>query len=126
MQPEVEIFGALITGDTGTFRRLLGERPDLANARNENGDDLRVCASAAAVRKKVNEDIEKLAKTADEPDEAAYALLDRFLELRPRKQLQQLCKNAAYSIHGGILLRFEVGFCEPCPSLSRVPPVFKS
>ena len=45
MEPEVEIFGALVTGDTGTFRRLLGEHPDLANARNENGDSLLMTAA---------------------------------------------------------------------------------
>jgi ankyrin repeat protein len=45
MQPEVEIFGALVTGDTRTFRRLLGEHPELANARNENGDTLLMTAA---------------------------------------------------------------------------------
>ena len=44
MQPEVEIFGALMTGDTERFKRLLDERPDLANARNENGDSLLISA----------------------------------------------------------------------------------
>jgi uncharacterized protein len=45
MQPEVEIFGALVTGDTATFRRLLGEHPDLANARSETGDTLLMTAA---------------------------------------------------------------------------------
>ena len=45
MQPEVEIFGALVTGDSGTFRRLLKEHPGLANARNENGDTLLMTAA---------------------------------------------------------------------------------
>jgi hypothetical protein len=31
--------------------------------------------------------------------------LDGLLELRSRKQLEQLSENAAYSIHGGTLLR---------------------
>src|SRR5438552_3632615 len=45
MQPEVEIFGALITGDTGTFRRLLAEHPEIANARSETGDTLLMTAA---------------------------------------------------------------------------------
>lgn len=45
MQPEVEIFKALATGDTERFKRLLEERPDLANARNENGDSLLLSAA---------------------------------------------------------------------------------
>ena len=44
MQPEVEIFGALMTGDTDRFKALLDEHPDLANARNENGDSLLISA----------------------------------------------------------------------------------
>jgi uncharacterized protein len=44
MQPDLEIFGALFRGDTGTFRRLLEEHPDLVNARNENGDTLLITA----------------------------------------------------------------------------------
>ena len=44
MQPEVEIFGALMTGDTERFKALLDEHPDLANARNENGDSLLISA----------------------------------------------------------------------------------
>jgi len=44
MQPEVEIFGALMTGDTERFKALLNEHPDLANARNENGDSLLISA----------------------------------------------------------------------------------
>src|SRR5206468_9626119 len=40
MQPEVEIFGALATGEIEKFKKLLDERPDLVNARNENGDSL--------------------------------------------------------------------------------------
>jgi ankyrin repeat protein len=45
MQPEVEIFGTLMTGDTGTFKRLLDEHPNLLNARNENGDSLLLTAA---------------------------------------------------------------------------------
>jgi len=45
MQPEVEIFGALVTGDSATFKRLLGEHPELANARNETGDSLLMTAA---------------------------------------------------------------------------------
>ncbi len=45
MQPEVEIFGALMTGETGTFKRLLEEHPGLVNARNENGDSLLLTAA---------------------------------------------------------------------------------
>jgi len=44
MQPEVEIFGALMTGNTERFKGLLDERPELANARNENGDSLLISA----------------------------------------------------------------------------------
>lgn len=44
MQPEVEIFGTLMAGDTERFKELLDERPDLANARNENGDSLLISA----------------------------------------------------------------------------------
>jgi uncharacterized protein len=45
MRPEVEIFGALMTGETDRFKGLLDERPDLANARNENGDSLLMTAA---------------------------------------------------------------------------------
>lgn len=45
MQPEVEIFGYLATGETEKFKKLLDERPDLANARNENGDSLLLSAA---------------------------------------------------------------------------------
>jgi uncharacterized protein len=45
MQPEVEIFAALVRGDTATFERLLEEHPGLANARNENGDTLLITAA---------------------------------------------------------------------------------
>jgi len=44
MQPEMEIFAALATGQTETFKKLLDERPDLVNARNENGDSLLLSA----------------------------------------------------------------------------------
>jgi len=45
MQPEVEIFGALITGQTERLKGLLDERPDLVNARNEHGDSLLLSAA---------------------------------------------------------------------------------
>ena len=45
MQPEVEIFGVLMTGETERFKQLLHERPDLVNARNENGDSLLISAA---------------------------------------------------------------------------------
>src|ERR1700681_5067049 len=35
-------------------------------------------------------------------------LPNRILELHPREQLQQLRENAAYSIHGGTLLKVEL------------------
>src|SRR6266545_3736249 len=44
MQPEVEIFGALATGQTERFKSLLDEHPNLVNARNENGDSLLLSA----------------------------------------------------------------------------------
>src|SRR5437867_8197811 len=45
MQPEVEIFGVLMTGETGRFKQILDERPDLVNARNDNGDSLLMTAA---------------------------------------------------------------------------------
>ncbi len=45
MRPEIEIFGTLMTGETGKFKGLLDEHPDLANARNENGDSLLLTAA---------------------------------------------------------------------------------
>jgi len=45
MQPEIEIFGVLMTGETERFKQLLDERPDLVNARNENGDSLLISAA---------------------------------------------------------------------------------
>jgi uncharacterized protein len=45
MQPEVEIFGALVQGDSAAFKRLLADHPELANARNETGDSLLMTAA---------------------------------------------------------------------------------
>ncbi|OLD65346.1 MAG: hypothetical protein AUI47_02350 [Acidobacteria bacterium 13_1_40CM_2_68_5] len=45
MEPEVEIFAALAVGDTQRFKTLLETRPDLVNARNENGDSLLMTAA---------------------------------------------------------------------------------
>ncbi len=50
MQPEVEIFGALVTGDNAKFRRLLEEHPEIVNARNETGDSLLLAAAYAGRR----------------------------------------------------------------------------
>ena len=44
MQPEIEIFGVLMTGDTERLKGLLEQHPDLVNARNENGDSLLLSA----------------------------------------------------------------------------------
>jgi len=45
MEPEAEIFGALMTGRIDRVRELLDERPDLVNARNESGDSLLLTAA---------------------------------------------------------------------------------
>jgi len=44
MQPEIEIFATLATGQTERFQALLEAHPDLVNARNENGDSLLLSA----------------------------------------------------------------------------------
>jgi uncharacterized protein len=50
MRPEDEIFGALLTRETATFKRLLDEHPDLVHARNETGDSLLLTAAYAGRR----------------------------------------------------------------------------
>jgi ankyrin repeat protein len=76
MQPELEIFGALNTGDTERFKRLLGEHPDLANARNENGDSL-LLAAAYLGRRDLFELLIRSGAGVSLFEAAAVGLLDR-------------------------------------------------
>ncbi len=50
MQPEIEIFAALATGQTERFHDLLDTHPGLVDARNENGDSLLLSAVYAGRR----------------------------------------------------------------------------
>lgn len=79
MQPEVEIFGALMTGDTGTFKRLLDEHPGLVNARNENGDSLLLTAAYTGRRDLFDLLLEKGAGVSLF-EASAVGLSDRVLE----------------------------------------------
>jgi hypothetical protein len=56
-----------------------------------------------------------------------FMIANRLLKLGPRKYPQNLRKNTAYSIHGGKLLLFEIGFLEnPNLNLAGFPPPVKT
>ena len=79
MQPEIEIFGALMTGQIDTVRRLLNEHPELVNARNENGDSL-LLAAAYAGRKELFDLILEKGAGVSLFEASAAGLADRALE----------------------------------------------
>src|SRR6059036_804266 len=79
MQPEIEIFGALMTGEIDTVRRLLNEHPELVNARNENGDSL-LLAAAYSGRRELFELILEKGAGVSLFEASAAGLADRALE----------------------------------------------
>src|SRR5881409_662852 len=80
MQPKAaEIFGALMSGETETFKRLLNEHADLANARNEDGDSLLLTAAYVGRRDLFDLLLEKGAGVSLF-EASAVGLSDRVLE----------------------------------------------
>jgi hypothetical protein len=61
-------------------------------------------------------------KTAGVP--FGVVLLDGLLKLASWEQLEQLGKNAAYSIHGGSLRSVDLVRAEPKSTVSELPPEF--